>query len=131
MKRVVVALLCLGLLCSSTLAMAEGPVPFRALMQTEGAQPSVAPLADAKAKSAAASTQPPHTRHMTTGGKVMTRVGIGMLVIGGIVLIGTAAVGENSWASSSDKAKLYGAGAGIFAGGTILIVVGNHRRAAQ
>jgi len=68
---------------------------------------------------------------MTTGGKVMTGVGIGMLVIGGIVLIGTATVGENSWASSSDKGKLYGAGAGILAGGTILIVVGNHQRAAQ
>jgi hypothetical protein len=66
---------------------------------------------------------------MTTGGKIMTGVGIGLIVIGATGLVGTAA-----WrgpATPSDKAKLYGVGAGVVAGGAILIVLGDHRRAAQ
>ncbi len=105
MKLVAVALLVLGMLGNSTLAMAEGPVPFRALMQTAGAQPSVPPITDTKDKSTTLSAQPAHTR-MTSGGKIMTGTGIGMLVIGGVVLIGTAAY--SGWGdSSSNKAKLY------------------------
>ena len=77
MKLVAVILLSLGMLCSSTLAMAEGPVPFRALMQPAGAQP---PNTDAKDQSSAVSTQPVH-RPLTKEGKIMTGTGIGLLGI--------------------------------------------------
>lgn len=59
----------------------------------------------------------------------MIGTGIGLVVIGGIVMVGTAVL--NSWATSTDKAELYGAGGGICAGGTALIVLGSHRRTAQ
>jgi hypothetical protein len=61
----------------------------------------------------------------------MTGVGIGMLGIGGAVLGGTAALHDVWGFSSSDKAKLCGAGGGVVAGGAILIVLGNHRRSAH
>jgi hypothetical protein len=125
MKLVAVALLVTAMLCNSTLALAAGPVPFSALMRTAGEPPAIPPLTDDQSKS----TQPPHATHMTTGGKVMTGVGIGMMAIGGVVLIGTAVF--SGWASSSDKAKLYGAGAGTLGGGVVLIVLGAHQRSAQ
>jgi hypothetical protein len=130
MKRIAVALLILGMLCNAALATAEGPVPFKALMQTAGAQPSLPPMTDAKDQSTAVSTQPAHRPPMSSGGKVMTGIGIGMLAIGGGVVVGTAALG-NCYGCSSHRAELYGAGSGIMAGGAILVVLGNHRRIAQ
>ena len=68
---------------------------------------------------------------MTSGGKIMTGVGIALCAIGGSVLIGAAALNGVWGFSSSDKAKVYGAGGGAVAGGAILIVLGNHRRSAK
>jgi hypothetical protein len=68
---------------------------------------------------------------MTSGGKIMTGVGIGLCVIGGSVIVASAAL-NNVWGfSPSDKAKAYGAGGGAVAGGAILIVLGHHRRSAK
>jgi hypothetical protein len=130
MKLVTVALLVVGMLSNSMLVMAEGPVPFRALMQTAGAQPTTTPITAPQDQSTAVPTQPAN-RPMTRGGKIMTGVGIAICVIGGSVLVGTAAL-NNAWGfSSSDKAKFYGAGSGAVAGGAILVVLGNHRRSAK
>ena len=130
MKLVTVALLVVGMLSNSMLVMAEGPVPFRALMQTAGAQPTATPITASQDQSTAVPTQPAHGP-MTRGGKMMTGVGIALCVIGGGVLVGTAAL-NNAWGfSSSDKAMSYGAGSGAVAGGVILIVFGNHRRSAK
>lgn len=128
MKLVAVALLVVGILANSMLAIAEGPVPLRAFMQTAGTEPVVPQDANAKGQSTSPSTQPAHT-HMTPGGKIMAGTGVGFLIIGGIVLAGTAAF--SGWASSSDKAKLYGAGGGVMAGGVVLIALGVHRRSAN
>lgn len=124
MKLVAVALLVLGMLCNSTLAAAEGPVPFSALMQPAGGQPGIPPITDAKDQSTAASTQPAHPPRITTGGKIMTGAGIGMVVIGGIFLVGSATV------RSPEKGAGFLIGGGIAAGGITLIVFGNHRRSA-
>jgi len=130
MKLVAVALLVFGMLSNSMLAMAEGPVPFRALMQTASAQPTTTPITASQDQSTAVSTQPAH-RPMTSGGKIMTGVGIGLCVIGGGVIVASAAL-NNVWGfSPSDKAKAYGAGGGAVAGGAILIVLGHHRRSAK
>jgi hypothetical protein len=129
MKLLAVALLVFGMLCNSVLATAEDPVPFRALMQAAGAQPNVPRISDAKDQSTAVSTQPSHTPHMTTGGKAMIGVGIGMLAIGGVVILTTNSV--SGLTTSTDKAALYGAGGGAMAGGAVLIVLGAHRRSAQ
>jgi len=129
MKVVAVALLSLGISCHSMLAMAEGPVPFRALMQPAGAEASVPAVTAAQDNSTVPSAKPVHPTHMTSGGRVMAGVGVGLLVCGGFVIGGTAAVG--SWASPSRRGALYGGGAGLAATGAILIVVGSHRRSAQ
>jgi hypothetical protein len=128
MKLATVALLVVGLSCNSMLAMAEDPVPFRALMQTAGAQPSIPPIRDSKDQSAPVSTEPAPRRHMTTGGKIMVGVGIGMMVIGGVAMLGAAG---SIWATSTEKNSLYGAGGGAMAGGAILIVLGAHRRSVR
>jgi hypothetical protein len=128
MKLVVVALLVFGMLSNSMLAVAEGPVPFRALMQTAGAQPATTPIAASQNQSTAVSTQPAR-RPMTSGGKIMTGAGLALCVAGGVVLVGAAVL--NSLASPSHKAEAYGAGSGAVAGGVILIVLGDHRRSAK
>lgn len=130
MKLVAVALLFLGMLCNSVLAAAEGPVPFRALMRNAGAQPSIPPINDAKDQSTAVSTQPAHTHPMTSGGKIMIGVGIGMVVIGGAALVGAAL--SQSWPAPAGKeAAAYATGGGLVAGGITLIAFGTHRRSAQ
>jgi hypothetical protein len=127
MKLVAAALLVFGMLSNSMLAMAEGPVPFRALMQTASAQPTRTPITASQDQSSAVSTQPAH-RPMTSSGKIMTGAGIAIFVIGGGVLVGAAVL---NLASPSHKAEAYGAGSGAVAGGAILIVLGNHRRSAK
>ena len=97
-------------------------------MQTAGTQPSVPQNTHVKDQATNLSTQPLH-RPITTGGKIMAGTGVGLLVIGGVAIAGTAAFG--GWASSYDKARLYGAGGGAMAGGVVLIALGVHRRSAK
>jgi hypothetical protein len=131
MKLVAVAVLVVGMLSHSMLAMAEGPVPFRALMQTASAQPATTPIAASQDQSTAVSTQPAH-RPMTSGGKIMTGTGIALCVIGGGVLVGAVALNSAWGFSPSRKAAAYGGGSGALAGGAILIVLGvHHRRSAK
>jgi hypothetical protein len=126
MKLVAVALSILGMLLSSTSAMAEGPVPFSALMQTAGAQPDVPPMTDAAGKATPLSTPQAAPPHMTSGGKVMVGAGIGMVAIGGLVVMMTGLM--HDWASPSRQTALYVGGGGMAAGGVTLIVFGKHRR---
>jgi hypothetical protein len=129
MKVVAVALLVSGLLCNSILAMAEDPVPFRTLMAAAGKPPSISELNAGQDNSAAQPTRPARATHMTSGGKAMTGFGIGLVACGGFVIIGTALF--NSWENSSRKAALYGGAIGLAGTGTVLIVLGSHRRTAQ
>jgi hypothetical protein len=125
MKRVAVALLTFGMLCNAALATAEGPVPFKALMETAGGQPGLPSMTDARDQST--STSRVHGQHMTKGGKIMAGVGIGILAIGGSVVFTTAALG-NCFGCSSHRAELYGAGGGAMAGGATLFILGFNRR---
>ena len=129
MKLVAVALLILGTLCNAVLATAEDSVPFKALMRTAGAQPSLPPMTDARDQSTAVATQPAHPPRMTTGGKIMTGTGIGMLAIGGLVVVGTALL---DWVPSTAKVDAgYATGGALLAGGATLFAFGYHRRSAQ
>lgn len=130
MKVIAVALLVVGLLLNAMSASAEDPVPFRALMQNPGSQAGMASSSNAPGQSQAAPTQPAHGT-ITRSGKIMRGTGIALCAIGGTALIGTATLGENSWASSTDKDKLYGVGAGILGAGVVLIFVGIHHRSAK
>jgi len=126
MKLVAVALLILGMLGNAASATAEGPVPFKALMQTAGAQPSLPPMTDAKDQSTAVPAQPAHRPRITRGGKIMIGTGIGMVAIGGLVIAGTALL---DWGPPTAKVDAgYATGGGLAAGGITLIVFGVHRR---
>jgi hypothetical protein len=124
MKLVTMAFLLALVLSNSMLAVAEGPVPLRTLMQPAGAEPTMNASQD---QSSGASAKPAH-RPMTSRGKVMTGVGIGLCAVGGAVIIGAVAL-NGAWGfSSSDKAAVYGAGGGALAGGVVLVVLGDHSR---
>ncbi len=126
MKLVAVAFLVLGMLCNSALAMAEGPVPFRALMQTAGAEPAMPSKPDAKDSSIQSTT----SKHANDGkaeriiGGVL--LGTGVAVITTTVVVVSAVHGEAGhpgrvWAG-------IGGGAGMTGAGVTLIVLGSHRR---
>ncbi|MDR3727593.1 MAG: hypothetical protein P4K86_11180 [Terracidiphilus sp.] len=128
MKVFAVLFLILGMLCSSTLAVAENPIPFSALGKNGGIHPVAIPLPDDKDK--AAPTQTPQPSHMTTGGKVMTGVGIGLIAVGTLVFVAGAAAINDSWFGNA-AAPLMGGGAAIGVGGTVLIIFGSHRRTTK
>ena len=129
MKLVAVVALLVAMFCSSTLAMAEGPVPFRALMRNDGAQPGEPPLTDINDQPAATSNQAVHKTqtHITRSGKIMTGVGIGLVAFGGLVM----AVTPNAFATQTDKNELYGASGATMGVGVVLIVFGVKRHSAQ
>jgi hypothetical protein len=127
MKLGAAVALVVAILCSSTLAVAEGPVPFRALMRNEGAQSGIPPLTDVNDQPAATSNQAAHKTHMTRTGKIMTGVGIGMVAIGGVVM----AVTPHAFATPTDKNELYGASGATMGVGVVLIVIGVTRHSAQ
>jgi len=108
-------------------AMAEGPIPFKALMRNQGAQPGMPLFTDADAQSTSAPNQPAHKIHVTRSGKIMTGVGIGLVGIGGFVM----AVTPHAFATPTDKNELYGASGATMGVGVVLIVLGTHRRSAQ
>jgi len=130
MKLFAVSLLILGVLSSSTLAVAEGPIPFSTLGRNGGIYPAAIPLPDAKDTAATAPTQTPPPSHMTTGGKVMTGVGIGLIAIGTLVFIAGAAAINDSWFHEA-AAPCMGVGAVLGGGGTALIVFGSRRRTTK
>lgn len=124
--KLVAAVALVAIFCSSTLGMAEGPVPFKALMQEAGAQPAVSPRQDAK-DSPVQSTQSKQTNRgkaeRVTGGILL---GTGVAVITTtLVLVGAAhgSAGHDGrvWAG-------VGGGAGISGVGVTLIVLGNRKR---
>ncbi len=126
MKLVAVALLILGIPCNAMLAMAEGPVPFRALMQTAGAEPAMSSKPDAKDSS----TQSTTSKH-ANGGKA-ERVTGGVLLGTGVAVITTTVVLVSAVQGSvGHPGRVWagiGGGAGMTGAGVTLIVLGSHRR---
>lgn len=127
MKLIAAAALVVAIFCSSTLTVAEGPVPFKALMRSEGAEPAVPQSTDGKAQSTATPNQPTRKTHMTRAGKIMTGVGIGFVAIGGVVMAFT----PHAFATPTEKDELYGASGATMGAGVVLVVFGVRRRSAQ
>ena len=75
MKLLAISILILGLLSSSALAVAESPVPFSSYEQAAGTSSSAPAMRDARNDPATA-PQTTHSSQMTSGGKVITGVGI-------------------------------------------------------
>jgi hypothetical protein len=126
MKLVAVALLVLGMLCNAMLAMAEGPVPFRALMQTAGAEPAMPSKPDAKDSSIQSTT----SKHANSG-KAERVIG-GVLLGTGVAVITTTfvlvAAGHGDAGHPGRVWAGIGGGAGMIGAGVTLIAFGSHKR---
>jgi hypothetical protein len=126
MKLALMCLLVLSLACSSSCAVAEGPIPVRALIQNAGTQAALPSSSGDQNPTPAVNQTAPH-RPMTTGGKVMTGVGIGLLAIG-VAAIATPQP-KDGFAPAEAEARAEGlltAGVGV-----TLVVIGTHRRKAK
>jgi len=124
MKLAAVCILLAGLLCNSMMAIAEGPVPFRALMQAAGT-----PGVDTQNNSLVSGTKPAAHHPMTTGGKVITGVGIGLAALGGVFLACGAASSHNDFIDM--RGPCLATGAGFAGAGITLIVLGVHWRTTK
>lgn len=122
-KFVAVQLMLAAMFLNCACAVAEGPVPYAAMMHSWSAQTAVPAMPQA---------QQVHTSHVTKTGK--TEVGIGFLLLGaGLVTISaTALVNSSGFKPSGAKTPaLYAGGAGAAAAGVTLIAFGFHKRSAR
>ena len=134
MKFAAVVLLIAGLLCNSALAGAEGPIPFASLEQAANAQSGATVSRDATANSMPVTAQPAKTnRPLTTGGRVITGVGIGFAVFGvGLLGLGiNASTKSNNFDRGIGEAVGFGVGGVSTAVGTGLIIAGLHWRSSK
>jgi hypothetical protein len=117
-----------GMFLNSAYAVAEGPIPFNAMMESSSAQSAVPPMPAANI----ASTQQVGTGHITNGGKAE--------IIGGFVLFGagvltiafTSLLSSSGFSPQGSKSPaLYAGGAGVAAAGVTLIAFGFHKRSTK
>jgi hypothetical protein len=127
MKLVAVTLLVVAMLCNCMLAVAENPVPFRALMQTAGAEPAAPPKPDAKdAFSKSTTSTNSGKAERVTGGVLL---GTGVAAITATLVIVSAAHG-----SAGHDGRVWagiGGGAAMTGVGVSLIVLGSHKHSAK
>ena len=117
-----------GMFFNSACAVAEGPIPFNAMMQSASAQAAVPPGPDANS----ASVQPVKTGHITKLG--ITEIGVGSVLLGAGILTILATLALNSSGFRPQGAKtpaLYAGGAAASAVGVTLIAFGSHKRSAK
>ncbi len=122
-KYVAIALMSAGLFFSSVCAVAEGPIPFDAMMQPATAQPPVPSLQDSQSAAAHHSSD---GGGQIAGGRAMVGVGLG------VIFFSVLMAGMSS--TSGDKGKAYaavGVGSAITAGGVALMVHGFHVRSQK
>jgi len=131
MKVMTVVLACCAILSSSALAVGQGPVPFKAMMQTAGT-PAVAnaiPTGDSHQSLAAATTRT-HTGPLTPKGKGMIIGGIVLVAAGAVVIAADAAFGSTMGTKGVEGRTAAAYCGGIAAAGTgvTLIVFGGRNR---
>lgn len=123
-KFVAVPLMSAGIFLSSLSAVAENPIPFKAMMQTAGAQAAVPPKPQ--------SGQQVQPGSISNAGKA--EIGAGFLLVGaGIVTItATALLNSSNFNPAGPKTPLlYGVGAGATAAGVTLVALGFHKHKAR
>ncbi len=133
MKLVTVSILILGMVCSSTDAIAEGPIPFHALMQNAGAEPAAPPVPDAKSDAQSSVPHSAQTTHRTNGGRAMMVGGIVLLAVGAAAITVDAMAGATFGTRGAEgrTAAAYVGGFAAVGTGITLIVLGKHRRSAK
>src|SRR5579872_7608457 len=120
MKLVTMAFLAAGVLCNSTLMLAEDPVPFKALMQQAGAQP-IPPRPEAKNGSIQSTASKPANH-----GKAERVTGAVLLGAGAATITATLVVVGAVHGSAGHTGRVWagvGGGAGMAGVGVSLIVI--------
>lgn len=119
-RFVVVPLMSAAVLLSSVGAVAEGPIPFKAMMQSAGAQSAVPPKSQ--------SGQQVQPGPITSAGKAEIAGGFLLVGVGIITITATAVLNTSGYTAAGAKTPaLYGVGAGAAAVGVTLIALGFHR----
>lgn len=131
MKNKVVFLACCAILSNSMLAAAQGPVPFKAMMQSGGTQQVAPPMPNGdSSQSPAASTKAKPAGRLTAKGKGMI-VGGFVLVAAGALVIGVDAALGSAWGTKATGGKTtagYIGGAAALGGGVTLVIFGDRSR---
>jgi hypothetical protein len=130
-KVITAAILGLALLCRSTLAVADGPIPFNQLAGNPGVHPVAVPLPQTSDNPAAAPAHPAQTVPLTHGQKVMIGTGIALAGLGVALMAFGASVNQKAIAGSETRDVALGAGGGFAGIGVVLIVVGAHHHKAH
>ncbi len=128
MKNKAVFLACFAILSNSMLAAAQGPVPFKAMMQSGGTQQVAAPMPNGdSSQSPAVATKAKPAGRLTPKGKAMIIGGFVLVAAGAVVIAGDAALG--SWGGTGGKtAAGYIGGAAALGGGVTLVIFGDRGR---
>ena len=128
MKNKAVFLACCAILSNSMLAAAQGPVPFKAMMQSGGSQQVAPPMPNGdSSQSPAAPTKAKPAGRLTAKGKGMIIGGFVLVAAGAVVIGGEAALGN--WAGTGGKkAAGYICGAAALGGGVTLVIFGDRSR---
>ena len=126
MKLFTAAVMGLGLLCHSSLAIAAGPIPFSELVSSAGIHPAAIPVPQAGSGQTEASAQPAQTTPLSSGQKALIGTGIALAGVGVALIAFGASVNSHDIGGSSIREAGFGAGAGAAGIGVVLIAFGAH-----
>jgi hypothetical protein len=125
-----VALMAGAVFFNSVFAVAEGPIPFNAMMQSASAPTAIPPGMDANG----ASKQLVQSGKVSNAGKAEIGTGIFLVAAGAASLAITGLFCSGDWCKGNTEGKAmagYAAGAAATAGGVTLIILGSSRRAKK
>lgn len=128
MKRSAATVLMLAIFCVSLPASAQNLVSPKLLPPPPSLRTGIQLRASLGQGSSTQTDQSVHRTHWTTGGKVMTFVGAGLVVLGA-ALAAQGASSHQTFANFANDEKW--TGVGILAGGSVLTIIGLTRRSSN
>jgi len=129
MQRLSACLLVMAMLFTSLPCIAQEPVPFNALARAAAVQPSLSDLSAMPDGQSNPSAQPARHSHWTKGGKIMTYIGVPVMVAGGAMLAYGMKNGDNSSCiGTCMSVEWKWTGAAWLAVGGVLTAIGTTRR---
>ncbi|HET9409934.1 MAG TPA: hypothetical protein VFO39_22045 [Candidatus Sulfotelmatobacter sp.] len=126
MKRSAATVLMLAIFCVSLPASAQNLVSPKLLPPPPSLRTGIQLRASLGQGSSTQTDQSVHRTHWTTGGKVMTFVGAGLVVLGAALAAQGASNSQRLFANDEKWA-----GVGILAGGSVLTIIGLTRRSSN
>lgn len=126
MKRAAATVLMLAIFCVSLPASAQNLVSPKLLPPPPSLRTGIQLRASLGQGSSTQTDQSVHRTHWTTGGKVMTFVGAGLVVLGAALAAQGASNSQRLFANDEKWT-----GVGILAGGSVLTIIGLTRRSSN